>query len=525
MIGLPTNFRDNLYMTNKIIKLVLIGSVLLLFGSCTNSIGTDVNDNDKPIELQLQIDAMFANSAGLKAQGSAPSINADGTDREDYVDNLYLLVFDQTSSVQVFAEELTTFSPTVKIPKPGTYSFYFIANCSTSLEDVKKYSQTDLLDTFLHTHSLDFTDYQGVKGNPAVKFPMCRVYTGQEIGYSTAGGAQIFKPTLPPVILSPVSSYGADYSSTPELVTLVRSVAKISVNFLEGAKFVEKVELLNARAEYTLIENNATSLKYDGATERPWKTGTRDFGFDAEASDQELVIYVPEMLTQISNSVEGDEKVINFIKVTLKDGTTKKFPVVSAFDGPTTGIYMKDVNTPDIARPQFNVIRNHHYKYQIKLSPSSDIDVNLQVLPWDYVTSEYSYKRPVYEITVKSPDGTVKSDIKQEVNLLYPQSATISFKISQPIGQRWAASITNAMYFDLKIVDETTGKDVGDGDIVSSTTKSYTMTITPKAPFHMAPRYTQFLIAIDGKEIYLGGENRFLRDGEAVEWRFKQVMP
>lgn len=504
-------------------KLMALLLFTLMLASCSTQ-EHEVSSIDGPVRLLVQVEDMVS-STTTRAQ-TAPSINTDA-EREDYVGKLALLVYESGALgkqvVAQFAVAPNVSQLHMQLPKGGSYDFYFIANypdVDATLQAMDKATLTTYLTT-LKPYAA--TDYRGVAGNATVVYPMSRVYLNQNIAQGD-GLEKAFVPTLTDPQLAPVSKYGTEFNKemNPQKVRLIRSVAKMQLN-LSGAGLAEvaSVKYINAATQ--------TSFAQLGQTDAQPGVTNLDVTLADAGTTKTAQLYIPERIAAPSDlwSV-GDKPMgnVNYIEVLMVSGVTYRVPVIS---NPTLGTnrYM------DLAKgkvpgetPDYSVVRNKSYVFNIAVpQDSKELAVSLQVMPWDYAPSEFSYQFPIYTVQVFDSKGVLQTDIKKDIELIDVAAATIKFTISEPQGQRWTASITNNMDFMLTIVDDATGTILTDGDIVGATSKTYTMTLKPRIPFESAPKYTKFLIALESKELYLGSEVRYVRDGEAGEWGFKQIMP
>lgn len=535
-------------MTIKKMMPLLWAVSLLLFSSCSMQDRSNPS-GDEAVKLLVNVEAVYG-EASLKAQGNQPSINTDSEGREDFVRETALMVYESSTGNLVKSASSTTAKINIELPKGGVYDFYFLSNYPEGDKAALLRKDRADLETYMKSFSA-FSAYNGVETDGY--FPMARVYKSQDI--KSGNGTEVtFRPTVnSSKSLAPVSSYGSDadksgeeVAETQNAVRLVRAVAKVSLDLKgRGLSQIEKVEYFNAADKYSLMEmeNSDTSM----GTPSVLLMALRDGAQSGAATTKSAVLYVPERLfgTTPSWNRSTDNPVghINYIKITMISGIAYRIPIISDPNRAPSGTnYMKYAKGNASFAPKYDVIRNKHYKLEVDVPhQGNELIVSLKVMPWDYMSSTYSYARPTYSIKVFAPGETTTplNDIKKEVELVHPQSVTIKFSIKEPKGQRWAASITNAMDFELKVKDASGRVLDAQGDFIvgDPANPEYTMTITPRKPFTNKPRYTQFLIAVGGKELYLGNktdtsgaptstnDERFMRDGEAVEWSFKQVMP
>lgn len=505
-------------------------ALLALLPSCVLQDAREVS-TDK-VYFTFNIGSALSHQGGLRAHDStAPQINQDNLDFEDRVERLAVFVFDSSTSALAGSVFTSATSFKLKIDKPGTYDFYFIANYIDqpvgSSDRVEEFDTRTKVEAYLVKEQLKGdTFFSGIKGSGAA-MPMARVYKSQEVGEGgTYMAPKPFHPTVGDVNehqLKPISSYGNDYQSnkTQETVNLVRACAKLSFTLSgNGVQDIESVKYHNVAADYTFMET--PDGNYNSGTVQEL-----EFPKDASNSANSITakVYVPERLfksgTDWANHTTNG---INFITITMKSGKEYEIPVIT--NDNFSGSYM-DFAVGKSAN--YSVIRNHHYMYNIKVpEDNKQLDVQFKVMPWTLVESEMSYARPAYDLQIIGADDRKYKQILEEVILndvnYKPTSVTIKFKITAPKGAIWTATITNGRDF---ILDGEVKGLINEG-IVTGVEEWHTMTLTPRYPFEKEPRYTQFYITVEGKEIYLGFDssgniiNRFIGDGSAEKWRFKQ---
>ncbi|MBR8704109.1 hypothetical protein [Porphyromonas levii] len=523
---------------------LLVGLALLsLLGlaSCTKQ--DDVPESGTDVYMSFQM-SQVASGSGVRAQGSSPSINTDEKDREDFVSRFGVFIFETGASGTKVAEKFSDQAFFVMKFKKGTYDFYFIANYPTSDETRLSQMSKSQLEEYLKAPK-PYT-LHNVPSEAGPFFPMARVYRNQTIsGNGTMMAPIPFKPVVGTTNqLMPISSLGNDWQSTSNIqdqVRLVRANAKIDLNVTgAGVPDVVKVEYYNAANKYTFAELDPRP------TSPEVLTSPLVFSYTAPTSTTGIIqtkLYVPERLfntTEIKGwdtATDQAQGGVNYIQITMKSGRTYRVPVVS--NGPETGY---QTFAKDATRADYNVIRNHHYMYNIKVpEDNKELDVQFKVMPWNLISSEMSYERPKYNIEIikqendKSYNPTsLLQDISEEIILddIKPgevRSVQVRFKIDAPKGAIWTATITNGADFEL--MGDATG--IVEEGIVSGDGTWHTFTIKPRRPFEDSPRFTQFYITVENKELYLGfkelngimvPDNRFIDDGVSKKWQIKQVQ-
>lgn len=492
-----------------------------------------------------------------RAQGDLPSINSDTNEYEDYVRELAVMMYDATTG-ELYKQHFTTYqSFVIEIePKAPDCHICFVANYPESwrntLQGLRTYTDfTAALKGLTEFKSRDTGNelYDGASSESL--FPMARIYENQTLPTGgTVSNPKPFTPTLPiSKVLSPVSSWGESWEEGKTLsgVHLVRSAAKITLNIrVGGLKDITKIELHNVPSQHSYMEE--TKLSGILPTAKLFNGSDRLGSSTALTFNTQM--YLPERLLGEATSSLGwntthDQPIgtPTYIQITMKSGRTYKIPVVTiskqATPGPTTTYLDIARNQEPSIKADYSIYRNNHYKYEIVVPvDNKELDLRYMLLPWTHVTSTMSYARPRYDFRlfdsnvagdVPPSTHTPQTSIDQEVLLVDQTPATIYFKIDAPKGTFWQATITNGRDFKLE------GKTQG---IVGETDGWYRMTLTPRYPFESQPRYAQFYITLEGKEIYLGYkpasggtgatlelDNRYIGDGTSAQWKFKQVMP
>ncbi|MBR8802804.1 FimB/Mfa2 family fimbrial subunit [Porphyromonas levii] len=533
--------RTNTLFTKGLALFALLG----LLPSCVLQDARDVSA-DK-VYFTFNIGSALSHQGGLRAHDStAPQINQDDLDFEDRVERLAVFVFDSSTSALAGSVFTSATSFKLKIDKPGTYDFYFLANYDAaavaSTMKVEDFTTRGQVEAYLKKPQLSGGKFFKSMVDAGSYVPMARIYKSQEVGEGgTYMAPKPFHPTVGDVInhqLKPISSYGNDYQSkTPqETVNLVRACAKLSFSLSgNGVQDIKSVKYHNVAADYTFMETPERDKKegesdvYTAGTEQKLELPAYD---PAKPNGPIMVsAYVPERLFVNTNPSWTDHTTngINFITITMKSGKEYEIPVIT--NDKISGSYM------DFAigtGANYSVIRNHHYRYNITVpADDKELVVNYQVMPWTLVESEMSYARPAYDFTlkvVKEIGGVVIEEKKYSElgEVIVPPDCyvDISFKITEPRGNMWVASITNGLDFELR----GDFKDlVAPAEIVGSNPdKVYNMQIWPRAEYYKEAKYTQFFITVEGRELDLsvkpGNLGKYLGEGSTKRWNIKQVM-
>lgn len=465
------------------------------------------------------------------------SINTDQQLFEDKVGNVTMLVFpvgrmECTANVRVDAPKAGTVSEigSTEVLK-GMNDLYFIANVpnnDTELSDITTRAQ---IEDYLYKVRSFTADPEG-KG-----LPMARVYRNQFIGPGTKTDPFEFEPNIGGATpFKPVSNFDLNslkVTDTKDVVGLVRSCAKISVTFTgEGVNDIESVQCYNVAQNFSFAQLPEETT-YQQISE-PQDITIHDVA--TSTNTKEGHIYVPERLFKSTEMPKwsDDKDKITYVKLQMKSGRELLIPIAhNASEAIADGSnYLQFVTGEkagkDNLKPDFNIVRNMHYLLRVNLSSDAkQVDVSLRVMPWTLVASSFFYTRPQYSIQVQTPEGEQLlsqplSKIGTDILLHDTSEATITFTIQEPQGGLWVATLTNALEYEL--VGERSG-------VIYPGAKPYKMQIKPKAGFENKPRYTQFFITVNGREIYLGdlskapeGKGLFFDEvPQAKRWQFKQV--
>lgn len=488
---------------------------LLSLASCTTR--EDVLESGSDVYMSFQM-SQVSSTNGVRAQGLSPSINTDVQDREDFVSRFGVFVFETGTNGPKVAEKFSEQAFFVIKFKKGTYDFYFLANYPTSDEAQLSQMSKPQLETYLQT--LKPYTLHNVPLSAGPFFPMARVYRDQTI---SGNGSPMDPIPFKPVVgttnqLIPVSSLGNDWQSASGIqdqVRLVRVNAKIDLNITgAGVPDVVKVEYYNVARNYTFAE-----LKPRPASQVALTTPVAfNYTAPASAGTIETKIYVPERLFNTSETKGWDTTTdqaqggVNYIQITMTSGRVYRIPVVS--NGPATGY---QTFAKDATRADYNVIRNHHYKYDIAIAKDAkELVVKAVVLPWTLVESEISFGKIEFDKEFSLSAGATMSGDKKTIEVHQQTPVTVKFKLKGPKGAIWRATLTNGLDFSLK-ADGTNGGVSG----IADPNTEYTMVVTPLKPFEGTPRLTEFYITVNGTEVPLVTDSEEIGPGK--RYVFKQV--
>ena len=344
----------------------------------------------------------------VRSQGNSISVNTDGIDFEDYVDRLAVLVYDAKTEQLVKASFVHSTDFVLGIPvtqETMKLHFCFIANFPESwgntLLGIKQYSglkQTlQLMEPFRSRDGGKELYYGATKGS---YFPMSRIYENNTVWAAqptTPKDPQLFSPTTSgDGSLKPISSFttnsetGKDQSS----VNLIRTAAKISLHII-GTDDVERVVMQNIKPVHSYMEPNVLSNYPSDQLIRMEFQGCGPGGDALQDGTCHTHMYVPEILLGESGPNlywDSYKKVplagtgISYITIVMKDGSHYNIPIISNDIESNEYLDIAYGQKGEENKPNFSVIRNHEYKFEIIVPPlKSDLEIKVhyEVKPWD----------------------------------------------------------------------------------------------------------------------------------------------
>lgn len=363
-----------IYIAVAVLLLSLLGCEKLIYDETTE----DTSGSNPKVYLSVTTRAAQTNSS-LRS-----SINTDA-DFEDHVYNLAMVIFENGSDNIVgepyFNSNLrsgeATYAFTVEMD-PGKYDFYFIANVSELEDDIENITDRANLDNLMNSIlTLDADLYTGATNTKG--FPMARVYMGQKVN---AGGTVYqplpFKPKFESSDIQDVITTYNESGTNREFVELIRVVAKLEINFdAISAGIVNEVKYHNAFGEYSLTPQASpiSSPEYIG-----------DAVLNPTAGSNTYVFYMPEALMNGPFwSTTGDNKPINYFSITTLGGDVYNVPIITTDnDIVYSENYLAKATGEDTGfLPDYNIYRNHHYKFNIRIH--QDIEIIYKINPWDLV--------------------------------------------------------------------------------------------------------------------------------------------
>ncbi|MBR8760316.1 fimbrial protein [Porphyromonas levii] len=516
----------------KFLKTLVVFLCTLGFSSC-------VYDNELENGCGTYMSAVLSEGyVPLRAQADH-SINVDAKDFEDRVNTLAMLVFstgsnDRSAYHYAAASTVTANIPATRV-NPGSNDIYFFANVPE--DEVKDLTTREKVEAYMKETKV-FNSTLNKGATAALGFPMSRVYYGQNIpeGY-TVTNPYGWKPnTDGSGNLAPVSTYEDVKDPIRGKVGLVRTCAKVSANISgDGLPYVNKVEYVNAFNQHSMKQLEAKTFADTELQTIELYSNT------GAALNKPLVAYVPETLFDTSATATAKPSWdttkdvglngANYLRIEMKSGRVYTIPVLHNGLANSPKAFIAHAKSDEA---NYDIVRNNHYKYKITVpSDGKELDIALKVMPWTLVESEMSYARPKYDFTLKvvkkiNDEVIEEKEYSELGEVIVPPDCyvDISFKITEPRGNMWVASITNGLDFELK----GDFKDlVAPAEIVGSNPdKVYNMQIWPRAEYYKEAKYTQFFITVEGRELDLsvkpGNLGKYLGEGSTKRWNIKQVM-
>lgn len=398
------------YITIGVIFLSLLGCEKLIFDHTVESAG-----NDPKVFLSVTTRAAKSNS------GFRSSINTTDTNFEDHVISLAMVIF-ESGSDNVIGEPyfnsslgggVSTYAFTVEM-KPGNYDFYFIANVPDLETDIKNITnRTDLVNLMNTLRSLESDLYIGATSSKG--FPMARVYMNQKVD---AGGTVYqplpFKPKFNSSEIQDVTTTYNENGTEREYVELIRVVAKLEINFDEiTAGMVKEVKYHNAFGEYSLTPQQLpiASPNYAEDSKIEPITGTNIY-----------LYYIPEALTTMPSwSTTSNNKPINYFSITTNGDDIYNVPIITTnSDIVFTENYLTKATGVDASFiPDYNIYRNHHYKFTVKIHQG--IEILYTINPWNLVEKQlfmgYGYNVEIDEGGNITVSNTIDDCLPHKIRL------------------------------------------------------------------------------------------------------------
>lgn len=442
-------------MKIRFISYLTIVLAALLLGAC-NSIMDDEVCADQPSDTTTPVQIGFTLTTGSVSSRAIPEEEEAGTGYENYIDvegkDFRILLFDANNDTYLTTFEPTSIRPADNTEYPQTY-----------------YVEGELSETYDNNFKLVVLANWG-------NYPELSVASTIESVCNDA--ASIFTYTAPftPSATQRIPMYGVKLCTEtlrPDLLTdlgqvdLLRAMAKIEVTCsAEGFK-LSKVKLHRYNtsgycAPTGVDEDTATDWKYEEnavcnhVTHIPENSvSTSELNF-VIPTENGFIAYVPEF----DNKTNTEER--SYIEVTLQhtDGSS-----VTLNSDPY--IYFCEYNTetgePIENASDFDIVRNHWYKYDITNVDDGELIFQYRVMKWNVESSAIGWNVEFKIAAYNSEDGirldpdyddaTVGDDEATYCYVLYPRYsnndhdgltanssyAGFSFQLTAPEGAIWKA--------------------------------------------------------------------------------------
>ena len=461
--------------------MLMILLLALLMGACSQDVDNLVVNEEEMIEVSFSL-----SSRGFSSGGSVSEVRLLAFDAAGLCIKNTLISFNGSTSLPIDDNIENRTSDPILMPL-GTFDFVFIGNETSTLlsnnfrnalYDVGRMSDLSA-SAFTNVLFNAWTD-----NNVDAKMPMSAYYKA------------VYLPNLS-------SSNNAPFRF-PQTLELVRALAKMELNF----KNISDTELTLKRLTNLKIKRVSNSYSLP-ALPSFYKGALSDvdvaISFDEAAYQQkdigQVVVYIPEFLKEKENPEKTTLRFegVGFIPYEL---TLKEDRGFSDYN---------QARTLDVAAlSEFSVIRNTLYRVDITLGSGLSIEGVLDVLPWDKVETEVNYSPPEFDLanfSIKVNGVEMKS--QKEIALRTGQEAVVTFKLDQPLGAIWRASVTNGVNFGFVDITKARG--------VAGTLSSFKVKAIKN--WDGTPTYTEFYIAVKGEELSLWQNSM----GLGNRYIFKQI--
>lgn len=400
-----------IYIAVAFLFLSLLGCEKLIFDGAIE----DTSGSEPKVYLSVTTRAAQSNS------GFRSSINTTGTNFEDHVHSLAMVIFESESDNVVgepyfnsnLGSGVATHAFTVEM-KPGNYDFYFIANVPELETTIKNISNRASLASLMNSlRTLDGNLYKSATSSKG--FPMARIYMNQKV---EAGGTVYqplpFKPKFNATDIQNVTTTYDASGADREYVELIRVVAKLEINFDEiSAGMVKEVKYHNAFGEYSLTPQTLTIASPIYAV---------DSKIEPIAGTNTYLYYIPEaLMTTPSWSTTGDNKPINYFSINTNGDDIYNVPIITTSSDIiySENYLAKATGTDPSFIPDYNIYRNHHYKFTVKIHQG--IEILYTINPWNLVKKQlfmgYGYNVEIDEEGNITVSNTIDDCLPHKISL------------------------------------------------------------------------------------------------------------
>lgn len=438
-------------MKIRFISYLTIVLAALLLGAC-NSIMDDEVCSDQPSDTTTPVQIGFTLTTGDVSSRVTEGEEA-GTGYENYIDieggDFRILLFDATDDTYLTTFEPTSIRPTDNTEYPQTY--YVEGELSETYDN--NFKLVVLANWGNYPELSAASTIESVCNDAASIFTYTAPFTPSATQRIPMYGVKLCTETLRPDLLTDLGQ-----------VDLLRAMAKIEVTCsAEGFK-LSKVKLHRYNTsgycaptdwEY---EENAVCNHTIHIPENSVSTSELNFVIPTENG---FIAYVPEF----DNKTNTEER--NYIEVTLQH--TDESSVTLNSD---PYIYFCEYNTetgePIENASDFDIVRNHWYKYNITNVDDGELIFQYRVMKWNVESSAIGWNVQFKIAAYNSNDGirlepdyedaTVGDDEATYCYVLYPRYhgtahnefdypdddgrssyAAFSFQLTEPKGAVWKA--------------------------------------------------------------------------------------
>lgn len=385
-------------MRNRLLLyIVLLLAILMPITSCDKLIYDQPADVDSGPKVYLSV-----STRAVKSEvETRSSINQDVTLSEDRVHSLAMLIFDSSTGAKLgeyfrndnFGSGEAAYAFTVEL-KPGKRDFYFVANIPATDLQSANITNRDAMNTFLNNSSRSMTEALYLGASETSGFPMARVYLNQEI----MEGGTIYQPipfkpkqydTEENKVIVNFTGYGTVERPCVELIRVVAKLEVILDNTSDLA--ISKIYFRNANRHFRLVEFETPPGEY-------YNDISRNSELRKLEGSSTYVYYMPEALFAPPTwTSSGDNKPINFFTIITIDGIVYDIPIISDESTITTDYLSKAKGTYNGYTPNYNIYRNHHYKYVVRIQQK--IEIIYEVEPWN-IMNKSTYMGYGYNVEV-----------------------------------------------------------------------------------------------------------------------------
>ena len=227
----------------------------------------------------------------------------------------------------------------------------------------------------------------------------------------------LYIPFTPKINSTDIHNVTTTYNASGtarDYVELIRVVAKLEINFDELSEgMVKDVKYHNAFGEYSLTPQASpiSSPEYVGDAALSPITGTNTY-----------LYYIPEALMNTPSwSTIGDNKPINYFSITTNGNDIYNVPIITTNNDIvfSENYLAKATGADESFIPNYNIYRNHHYKFTIRIH--QDIEILYSINPWNIVKKQlfmgYGYNVEIDEKGKITVSNTIDDCLPHKIEL------------------------------------------------------------------------------------------------------------